>query len=500
MQSRSIDVGFMPEAETLLARAEKFRTTTLESGAFTWEYMDRGPNVAALREAARLGMTGIEVDRNLGGLGFGFREKVRVAEILSRSSIGFAFSLINTQNVAARLARLGGERHRDAYLPDLLAGRRFGATALTEPEVGSDFAAITTSATRTDSGWVLNGRKAWITNAVIADVFLCYAQTDPELGRDGIACFVVDGRREGFETADGYQLVAGSTVGVGGFTLDGYEAVEDDLIIEPGAGFRQALLGVNGARIYVAAMACAAVRAALGQAVEYALTRESFGQPILAHQGLAWSLAAVANRLEAAEALTARAVDRHEDAQAGAEGDQSHDDAQSEVVRLSALAAAHAKKFTTEMIEPALETCMQAMGAEGLRAGQAAGRLLSESRILSYVDGTTEMQTERIALSLDRFYGAGSSDLVSVAISTASGRPEAASDLADLDESPSPDETPSSDTVGGESEPVQFEETDETGLLGASEWSTGTFSPAPQSEGLFADAPMADATRTIEFE
>ena len=199
MQRKSIDAGHgAPQAETLLARAEKFRSTTLEAGAFDWEFNDRGPNVAALREAARLGMTGIEVSRDLGGLGLGFREKVRVAEVLSRSSIGFAFSLMNTQNVAARLAALGTTRHRDHYLPDLLAGRRFGASALTEPEVGSDFAAISTSATRTPEGWVLNGRKAWITNGAIADVMLCFAQTDPGGGRDGIACFVVDGRRAGF--------------------------------------------------------------------------------------------------------------------------------------------------------------------------------------------------------------------------------------------------------------------------------------------------------------
>ena len=419
MQTRSIDVGgFMPQAETLLARAEKFRTTTLESGAFAWEFENRGPDVAALREAARLGMTGIEVDREFGGLGLGFREKVRVAEILSRSSLGFAFSLLNTQNVAARLAALGNDRHRDAYLSDLLAGRRFGATALTEPGAGSDFAAIATTATRTDGGWVLNGTKAWMTNGAIADVILCYAQTDRDRGRDGIACFVIDGQRDGFEATDPYQLVAGSTIGVAGFSLDGYEAIEDDMIIEPGAGFRQALVGVNGARIYVAAMACAAVRTALAEAVEYGSSRESFGRPIIDHQGLAWSLAGVANRLEAAEALTAVAVDRHTEAVVEADRDGDAGGDPSVRARSTALAAAHAKKFATEMAEPALQTCVQAMGAEGLRGDHAGGRLLSESRVLAYVDGTTEMQTERISRSLGAFYGSGSVQSVSVAALT----------------------------------------------------------------------------------
>ncbi len=528
MRSKSIEVGgLVPGAETLLARAEKFRTTTLESGAFAWEFIERGPNVAALREAARLGMTGIEVDRDLGGLGFGFREKVRVAEILSRSSIGFAFSLLNTQNVAARLAIRGADRHRDEFLSDLLAGRRFGATALTEPGAGSDFAAITTRADRTDGGWVLNGQKAWISNAAIADVFLCYAQTDPDRGRDGIACFVVDGRREGCETTDGYQLVSGSTVGVGGFSLDGYRAAEDDMITEPGAGFRQALVGVNGARISVAAMACAAVRAALGQAIDHGLMREAFGRPILEHQGLAWKLASVANRLEAAEALTARAVDCHDESQAAG--------VDVEAGRVSALAAAHAKKFATEMVEPALETCMQAMGAEGLRPEYATGRLLSESRILSYVDGTTEMQTERIARSLARFYGPESAAASVVTAATSAPTSSEPSSVIDLSESGSESDeriaeyaVDASDGVDPSDDvlPATTDEVEEsTEQVPAARWSNDPFSHSRQAGGLFAEpeadmssrdlfdrgpiaddaesdtaTTLSDATRTTEFE
>ncbi len=531
MQSRSIEVdGSVPRAETLLARAETFRATTLESGAFTWEFTDRSPNVTALREAARLGMTGMEVDLDLGGLGLGFREKVRVAEILSRSSLGFTFSLVNTQNVAARLAVRGTDRHRRDYLPDLLSGRRFGSTALTEPDAGSDFSAITTSAVRTDGGWVLNGEKAWITNATIADVVLCYAQTDPDRGRDGIACFVVDGRRRGFNATDAYRLVAGSTIGVAGFSLDHYEASEDDMIIGPGEGFRQALSGVNGARIYVAAMACAAVRAALGHAVDYGSTRESFGRPLLDHQGLAWSLAEVANRLEAAEALTARAVDRYDEAQ------QASDDG--DAARVSALAAAHAKKFATEMVEPALRACMQAMGAQGLRAEHTVGRLLAESRILAYVDGTTEMQTDRIGRSLRRFYGSDAAGSSSVAGAERAAETASVIDLA-VDEGADPvDENADPvDENAAESYMSDLEPTGEIPVVEApdghdpaeapvapaaeSEWSDDHFSPLT-SRGFFpdlesasdesagagtpagavaaADSALPDATQTIEFE
>ncbi len=507
MQSKSVDVGgFMPEAETLLARAEKFRTTTLEAGAFGWEFEDRGPNPAALREAARLGMTGIEVDRRFGGLGFGFREKVRVAEILSRSSIGFAFSLLNSQNVAARISTLGRDRHRDVYLADLLAGRRFGATALTEPGAGSDFAAITTTAAPTNDGWVLNGSKAWITNGAMADVILCYVQTDPDQGRDGIACFVIDGRRDGFRADDPYQLVAGSTIGVAGFTLDGYEAAEDDMIVEPGAAFRQALSGVTGARIYVAAMACAAVRTALGHAVDYGTDRETFGRRLLDHQGVAWSLADVANRLEAAEALTARAVDRY---MAGEEPD-SDDDADGP--RRTALAAAHAKKFSVEMLEPALQQCMQAMGAEGLRADHVAGRLLSESRVLGYVDGTTEMQTERISRSLGRFYRVATISTASVAArrpSEPAGQPPLAEPMRDtgsstVDREPAQSDDPVERGDANSDRADAFFPGRGGGALAASAAVAASAEPESDrvsvEDSITVDTVRDRATRTVEYE
>jgi hypothetical protein len=152
-------------------------------------------------------------------------------------------------------------------------------------------------------------------------------------------------------------------------------------------------------------MACAMVRSALAEAVDYGAERESFGRSLLDHQGLRWSLADVANHLEAAEALTAYSVDVYEAGLSADEGDPMG----------IAIAAAHAKKFTAQMLEPCLRACMQAMGAEGLRSGNRVGRLLSEARIASYVDGTTEMQTDRIGRSLTAEYGGESLGPASVA-------------------------------------------------------------------------------------
>ncbi len=371
-----------PEQQTLYANAQAFADSIAERVP-VWE-RTKATDTTVFEQAAAVGLTGIEVPKYLGGLGLGFQSKITAAEIITRSSMAAAFAIVNTQNVAARLAEIGSLSHKRNLVPEMLAGRRIGSTALTEPGAGSDFGAISTSAAQTPGGWVLNGEKAWITNARISDVIICYAQTEPGSGPRGIASFLIDGTKPGFVRNEPYDLSGGHLIGTGGFRLHDYRAADEDLLTEPGSGFASALAGVNGARVYVAAMCNAMVRSSLEVATAYGRERKAFGKELLDHQGLAWSLASVANRLEASVLLTDKAVGLIESG------------ATKEVI----LAAAHAKKFATEFAEPAIATCIQAMGAEGLRDRYPLGRHLAEARIANFVDGSTEIQTERIARSL----------------------------------------------------------------------------------------------------
>ena len=380
-----------PLFEVFVGEVAQFRDTVVAPNVTRWEGEKRmAPE--ALREASGLGLLAMEVPTALGGLGMSFAQKCRIVEVLSAISMPFAFSLVNTGNVAARVAQLGNDAHRDRYLADLMAGRRFGSTALTEPGAGSDFANIATTATPIDGGWRLDGAKAWITNAAHSDVIFCYAQTEPGSRGRGIASFLVDGTRSGFERLPPYELAGGHLIGTGGFRLDGYIAEADDLIGPPGQAFIAAMSGVNGARTYVAAMCCAMVEATLAGAVRFGTEREAFGKPILGHQGLAWKLAGVQNRLEAAQLLTERAVDAVTESLRT--GDASG----------AILPAAHAKKFATETAEADIAACIQAMGAEGLRSSYPWGHHLVGARIANYVDGSTEIQTDRIARSLAATY------------------------------------------------------------------------------------------------
>lgn len=347
-------------------------------GAPRWE-VERRIAREAIAAAADIGLTGLEVPLAWGGLGLGYAVKARVAEILGAADFGFTMSLLNTHNIAAKLAREAPPELARRYLPDLLSGRRLGCTALTEPSAGSDFGAIVTAATRTPQGWRLDGAKAWITNAAQAEVIVLYAQTAAGSGGRGIACFLVDAQRPGFVREPAFALTGQHAIGAGGFRLEGYLATDAEMLQPPGRAFKSALASINGARCYIAAMCNGMVGEALRVALDHGRTRQAFGRPLADHQGWRWRLAEASTELAASRLLVAQTAAQIE---AGA-------DAQ--------LAAAQAKLFATRLAERQLPVLAQAMGAEGLREIHPFGRHLAGARVASFVDGSSEMLLERIA-------------------------------------------------------------------------------------------------------
>jgi alkylation response protein AidB-like acyl-CoA dehydrogenase len=233
----------------------------------------------------------------------------------------------------------------------------------------------------------LNGEKAWLTNGAAVDVVVVYAQTDPAAGSKGIAAFVVDATRKGFERGAAYGMSGAHAIGAAGLKLADYFATDEDLFYAPGTAFKTALVSITGARIYVAAMCCGMVEEALSLALKRAQERSTFGEPLIKRQGLRWTLADVATDFEAARLLAYRATRLLE---SGAD---------------AVLAAAHAKKFAARMAELRLPQCMQVFGAEGLLEAHAIARHITAARVAHYTDGTTEMQNERIAAYLERGIG-----------------------------------------------------------------------------------------------
>lgn len=339
------------------------------------------------REWSDLGLNALQVSPERGGCGASYLCKIRIATALARSCMASAFALINAQGSVTRMEREGSDDQIGRYLPALMSGEIVCAPALSEPGAGSDFAAIETRAERVAGGWAITGTKAWVTNGAGADLLVLYAQTEPGSGARGIASFLVDLHRPGVTRAAAYRLMGGAAIGAAQITFAGVFVPDDDLFAPAGTAFKRALTGITGARTHVAAMACGIVEDSLARAVDHAGRRQAFGRPVLDHQGLRWMLAGVATELEAGRLLVDRAARLIEGG------------------RDAVLEAAQAKSFMADMALRNVATCMQAMGALGLSAEQPFGRHLAAARIAAYVDGTTEMQRDRIGAFLTARYG-----------------------------------------------------------------------------------------------
>src|SRR5918996_174074 len=353
-----LDEVLTPEERAVVARAREFAERHVAPNAARWEWERRYP-LETIKAACAEGLHTIELAKKHGGQGHSFSCKLRAFEEISKHDFAFAFALINHHNAVARFARDGQPAHVARLLPRMVAG-----------------------------GWKLSGAKAWITNAAVAGLSVAYAQTDKTLGYRGIACFAIEAGRPGFQRDKPFELHGGHAIGVGGFRLVDYFAPDEAVLHPPGQAFKAALAGINGARAYVAAMCCGMLQAGLETAVRYTRERKTFGQPVLDHQGVRWKLVDAATDLEAARLLTYRAARLLDEG-----GD-------------AVLPAAYAKKFATEMALRRIADCIQAMGANGLRAEYPLARHLACAKIACYTDGTIEMMNERIGAGLSAVFGA----------------------------------------------------------------------------------------------
>lgn len=375
--TEEFDHSLTPAEQQFIEKSRRFAETAIGPFAKEWEYARRPP-VETLREACAEGFASVELPREFGGLGFSFAAKMRMAEEFSKHDLAFTFALIQHHNALVRIAESAPAATAREWVPRMLSGELIGCTAMSEPAAGSDFAAIGARARRVAGGWLLDGEKGWISNAAVAGICLTYAQTDPALGNQGIACFIVRADTPGFTRHPAYELHGAHAIGVGGWSMAECFVPDAMVIYGPGEGFKSAMQGVNRARVHVSAMNAGLLDSALTTALRYGAERHAFGAPLLDFQGLRWSLVDVATELEALRLLAYR----------GARLIDSGGDAQE--------AAAMAKKFGGDRALAGVAACIQAMGANGLRADFPLARHLAAAKLLAYTDGTTEMMTERI--------------------------------------------------------------------------------------------------------
>jgi alkylation response protein AidB-like acyl-CoA dehydrogenase len=366
--------------EHFVDKANLFADEHLKPYAEHWEQTKQQPE-KTLRMAISQ-FAGIRIPKDLGGNGGSAATIACVYEELAKVDIGFTGALAVHNNVTIAASLIENTSLRDRYLDKLMSGEAIGAFLLTEPDVGSDATSIQTLATEKNDKYIINGRKAWVTNGVNADLLAVFTQTIPGSSAKGIAGFVIQTDMPGVSAKPAYNMLGNHAMGVNELKFSNCTADAELMVFAPGAGFKAAMYGINVARFGVAAMCNGALEGGLNTAVDYAKKRETFGRPIINHQGLQWQLAEVATKLEASRMLTYRVA-------------EIIDSGENFTV-----IAAHAKKFATRAAFEGLSTAMQVMGANGLLRENPLARQMSGARVTYYMDGTTEIQNVVISRSL----------------------------------------------------------------------------------------------------
>jgi alkylation response protein AidB-like acyl-CoA dehydrogenase len=300
-----------------------------------------------------------------------------IRELLAHASglADFAFAMQGLG--AGPISLFGSDEQRARWLPAVAAGEAVMAFALSEPDAGSDVAAMTTTARRTDGGYVIDGRKTWISNAGIAHRYTVFARF-PEAGERGFAAFVVDADNPGLRVSERIGVTAPHPLGTVDF--EGCRVGADALLGEAGGGMKVALGTLDVFRSTVGAAALGFARRALDEAVAFTTTRRAFGSVLSEHQLTRAALAEMAVAVDTSALLVYRAA-------------WTRDGGAPRVTREAAMAKLHA----TESAQQVIDRAVQLLGARGVVAGSVVESLYREVRALRIYEGTSEIQKLVIA-------------------------------------------------------------------------------------------------------
>ena len=362
--------------------ARAFAGKEIAPHALDW---DRDNNVPldVLRKMGALGFMGMLIPPDWGGTrtqdggadgGTDYLSYTLLTEEISAADGGVC-NLMNATNspVAAALVDHATDAQKERWLRPIAEGQLTGAIALTEPHTGSDASAITTRAVKKDGGWVISGRKQFITGGQTADVCMIIAVTDTDAGKNGISCFYVPTDTPGYQVARLEDKLGHRTSDTAELVFDDMEVPEDALVGGEGNGLRIALAYLGNGRIGVAAQAVGAARAGLEVATAYARERETFGKPIIEHQAVSFMLAEMATKVEVARQMTHHAARLLDAGQP------------------SIKAASMAKLYASQIAEEVCSDAVQIHGGLGFCRGLAE-KTLRDCRVYKIYEGTNEIQ------------------------------------------------------------------------------------------------------------
>ncbi|MEU0533529.1 acyl-CoA dehydrogenase family protein [Amycolatopsis tolypomycina] len=386
--------GLTDVQSEILATVRQFVDKEVIPHAQELEHADTYPAdiVAGMKE---MGLFGITIPEEYGGLGESLLTYALVVEEIARGWMSVS-GVINTHFIVAHMiSRHGTEAQKQHFLPRMATGEVRGSFSMSEPDLGSDVAAIKTRARKTDDGYVIDGSKMWLTNGGSSNLIALLVKTDEgaEKPHQNLTTFLVE-KPEGFgEVAPGLTIPGKiDKMGYKGVdtteaVFDGYEIGADMVLGEaPGKGFAYMMDGVEVGRVNVAARACGIAIRAFELAVEYAQQRKTFGKAIAEHQAVAFKLAEMATKVEAAHLMMVNAA-RLKDS--GARND---------------VEAGMAKLIASEYCAEVTQDAFRIHGGYGYSKEYEIERLMREAPFLLIGEGTSEIQKTIISRGLLREY------------------------------------------------------------------------------------------------
>jgi len=377
-----MDFKLTEEQELIKKTAREFAIEHLEPGVIERDDKMKPP-YEQVKMMGELGFLGMMVPDQWNGAGMDAVSYVVAMEEISRidASAGVIMS-VNNSLVCQIFLDWANDAQKEKYLKKLATGEFVGAFSLSEPQSGSDASNMATFAENKGDHYILNGTKNWVTNGLTADVVMVMIPTEKGVGYKGISCFIIEEGMEGFSRGrkeDKLGIRGSETCEL---YFDNCKVPAENMVSDPGQGFRIAMKTLNGGRIGIASQALGIAQAALDKSVEYSKERKQFGKPISAFGAVQSKIAQMATNIDAARLLILKAAtlkDAHEP---------------------FAKEAAMAKQFASQTAVDAARECVQIHGGYGYMQEYGVERLMRDAKITQIYEGTSEIQEVVIARSI----------------------------------------------------------------------------------------------------
>jgi len=337
-----------------------------EKGEFPWEI---------LKVLADVGLFGVYIPEEYGGLGFGNLENCLVVEELSKVCVGVSVSFAASGLGTYPILLYGSDEQKKKYLPDIASGKRLAAFGITESSAGSDSASIRTTAKKDGDKYIINGVKQWITNAGEAEVYSFIAKTDPKKGPRGASAFIIEKGNPGFSFGAKENKLGIRASATRELIFEDCEIPAENLIAREGMGFIVTMKNFDQTRTGIAAQAVGLAAGALNETIMYAHERRTFGKAIISHQAVQHMLANMATEIEAARALTYQSA-------------RYCDSGAKDMSKYSSMA----KLFASDVCMKVTTDAVQIFGGYGFMKEYPVEKMMRDAKILQIYEGTNQIQ------------------------------------------------------------------------------------------------------------